>query len=172
MKTGILAALFSFSVANVAVAIEVGAQAPQFSAKNQDGKTVHLSDFKGQAVLLYFYPKDDTPGCTKEACQLRDQFEDFKKQKAAVLGVSKQDQKSHVEFRKKHKLPFDLLVDTDGSLATAYGIETVPGLGFHHRQSVLIGRDGLVIKFYKDVKPDEHATQVLNDLKAAEAKKN
>jgi peroxiredoxin Q/BCP len=152
---------------HAALAITVGAKAPSITAKNQDGKTVTLGDYLGkQPILLYFYPKDDTPGCTKEACQLRGKFADFKKQGALVFGVSTQDEKSHKEFQAKHHLPFDLLVDTDGTIAKAYGIERYPMVGLMKRQSVLIGKDGNVLKFYSNVNPDTHADQALKDLLA------
>ncbi|MBC7691192.1 MAG: peroxiredoxin [Methylotenera sp.] len=142
-----------------------GDQAPDFSLKNQDGKVVKLSALKGKPVLLYFYPMDDTPGCTKEACNFRDEFEKFKAIGAVVLGVSKQDQKSHQEFKAKHHLPFDLLMDTDGDLAKAYGVGSYPGVGMLKRQSVLISGNGKILKVYKDVDPDTHAAEVLKDLR-------
>jgi peroxiredoxin Q/BCP len=159
-------ALLSLSAA-AAFAIAVGASAPNFSAKNQDGKTVSLSDFKGKPVLLYFYPKDETPGCTKEACSFRDQYAAFTKQGAAVVGISAQDAKSHREFKDKHKLPFDLLVDSDGSIAKAFGVGKFPVLGLLKRQSVLLDKDGKVLKFYENVDPETHTEEVLKDLAAA-----
>ena len=152
--------------ASPAVAIEPGQIAPDFSVKNQDGKTIKLSELKGKPVLMYFYPKDDTPGCTKEACNFRDEFAKFKKLGAVVLGVSRQDEKSHQAFRQKYSIPFDLLVDNDGSLAKSYGITVIPGVGFHMRQSILIGRDGKVAKFYPSVNPATHTEEVLKDLEA------
>ena len=148
-------------------AVELGGVAPEFQARNQDGKSVKLSDYKGKPVLLYFYPKDDTPGCTKEACEFRDRFKEFKKQGAVVFGVSRQDEKSHQEFKAKHKLPFDLLVDADGKIAALYGIETMPVVGFHKRQSVLIAGSGKILQIYKDVDPQSHPKTVLEDLKKA-----
>lgn len=161
MLKGIFTALLSTITAQ---AISVGTLAPTFTAKNQEGKSVNLSDFAGKPVLLYFYPKDETPGCTKEACEFRDKYADFKKQGAIVLGVSRQDEKSHKEFVAKHKLPFDLLVDSDGSIAKAYGVGKYPVLGLLKRQSVLIGRNGHILKFYEDVNPDTHAEQTLKDI--------
>jgi peroxiredoxin Q/BCP len=152
--------------AAVSLALRAGEAAPDFAAKNQDGKVVHLADFKGRPILLYFYPKDDTPGCTKEACSFRDEFEAFKKLGAVVLGVSGQDEKSHRAFRAKHRLPFDLLVDEDGALAKSYGIGTMFLIGLHKRRSVLIGPDGQVLKVYESVDPTTHATEVLKDLRA------
>lgn len=139
-----------------------GEKVPDFTAKNQDGKVIRLSDFKNSPVLIYFYPKDDTPGCTKEACSLRDNFAQFKKHGAVILGVSGQDEKSHQEFKKKYQLPFDLLVDSDGSLAKKLGVGSM--LGFHHRQSLLVGPDGKLMKFYSDVDPRTHSKEVLDTL--------
>ncbi len=160
----LLSMLLALVGATPAVAIEAGQVAPDFSAKNQDGKMIKLSDLKGKPVLMYFYPKDDTPGCTKEACNFRDEYAKFKKLGAVVLGISRQDEKSHQAFQKKYSIPFDLLVDTDGSLAKAYGITVIPGVGFHMRQSILIGPDGKVAKFYPSVNPATHTEEVLKDL--------
>jgi peroxiredoxin Q/BCP len=146
------------------VGLTQGQVAPDFSVKNQDGKAVSLADLKGKFVLLYFYPKDDTPGCTKEACSFRDGFHDLQKHGAVVFGVSKQDDESHRAFKAKHKLPFDLLVDTEGKLAASYGIGTMPVIGFYKRESVLIGPSGKVVKIYKDVSPEIHTHQVLLDI--------
>ncbi len=146
--------------------LATGASAPDFTAKNQDGKPVTLSQFKGSPVLIYFYPKDDTPGCTKQACDLRDNYSKFTKLGAVILGVSRQDEKSHQEFKKKHHLPFDLLVDQDGSLAEKLGVKTMFGIGLHQRQSILIGPDMKVIRFYPEVDPRTHADEILKELQA------
>ena len=146
------------------MAMSPGDRVPDFSAKNQDGRLIHLSDFKGKYVLLYFYPKDETPGCTKEACNFRDEYAEIGKLNAVILGASRQDQKSHQEFRAKHKLPFDLLVDADGSLAKTFGVETMPVIGFPKRQSILIGIDGKMVRFYSDVDPATHVNQVIEDI--------
>ncbi len=137
----------------------------EFSARNQDGRAVKLSDFKGKFVLLYFYPKDHTPGCTKQACGLRDGFKDFEQEGAVVLGVSKDDQGQHRDFKNKFKLPFDLLVDEDGSLASKFQISTMPLIGWHKRESVLIGKNGQVLRKYVNVDPDKHAETVLQDIR-------
>jgi peroxiredoxin Q/BCP len=152
------------------LALSPGDAAPDFTAKNQDGKPVHLADFHGKFVLLYFYPKDETPGCTKEACSFRDAYAKIKDMNTVVFGVSRQDEKSHQEFKTKHKLPFDLLVDTDGSLAKLYGVKSIPVIGLSRRESVLIGPDGKVVRFYGDVDPSSHTQEVLNDIKTASAK--
>jgi peroxiredoxin Q/BCP len=143
-----------------------GGPAPDFSAKNQNGKTVHLKDFAGKTVLIYFYPKDDTPGCTKEACEFRDRYKKIEALGAVVLGVSRQGEKSHKAFAAKHKLPFDLLVDEDGSIAKAYGVGDIAGKELHQRQSVLIGPDGKVKKFYASVDPATHVNEVLRDIQS------
>jgi len=150
-----------------AIAATAGSAAPQFSAKNQDGKVITLNDYKGKFVVLYFYPKDETPGCTKEACSFRDQYKEFEKQGAVVIGVSVQDAKSHRSFKNNHHLPFDLIVDSDGSIAKSFGVERYPAIGLLKRQSVLIDRDGKILKFYEDVNPDTHTAEVLKDIQSA-----
>ena len=152
-----------------AAALAPGTPVPDVAAVNQDGKVVKLSQYKGKPVLLYFYPKDDTPGCTKEACSLRDDYARFQKAGAVILGVSRQDSKSHQEFRAKYHLPFDLLTDTDGKFAEAMGVETLPVVGFHKRQSLLIGADGKVVKFFDAVEPTTHSAEVLHLLEAKPA---
>lgn len=159
-----MAFIFLKLLSQVALALTVGTLAPNFTAKNQDGKTVNFTDFSGHPVLLYFYPKDETPGCTKEACEFRDHYAEFKKQGIVVLGISRQDEKSHLEFKNKHHLPFDLLVDKDGVISKAYGVGQMPIVGLLKRQSVLIGKDGHVLKFYESVDPENHAAQALKDL--------
>src|SRR5262245_41075541 len=102
--------------------LEVGDKAPAFKAKDQDGKLVKLSDFKGRKVVLYFYPKDDTPGCTTEACGIRDSYKEFERRGVAVLGVSPDSEASHRKFADKFDLPFTLLADTDKAIVEAYGV--------------------------------------------------
>jgi len=146
------------------LALSPGDLSPDFSAKNQDGKTIKLSNLKGHYVVIYFYPKDDTPGCTKEACSFRDEYQKIKDLNAVVLGVSRQDEKSHQAFKAKHKIPFDLLVDKDGSLAKSFGVGTMPLIGFTKRQSILIGPNGKVVRFYESVDPSKHTHQVIEDI--------
>jgi len=150
--------------------LDPGTAAPDVGALNQDGKTVKLSDFKGSPILLYFYPKDDTPGCTKEACALRDAYTRYQKQGIVILGVSKQDPASHKAFIEKHKLPFQLLADVDGDIAKAFDIKRVPLFGWYKRQSVLLDAGHKVVKFFDDVDPSKHADEVLAVAVKTEAK--
>src|SRR5215469_14716377 len=146
--------------------LKEGDMAPDFSAATNGGGKASLSDFKGKNVILYFYPKDDTPGCTKEACGFRDHFAEIKKRGALLLGVSKDPAKSHEKFTKKFDLPFPLLSDLDHKIAEAYGAwgekkfmgRTYMGM---HRVTFLIGGDGRIKKIWRQVEPDEHAEEVL-----------
>ena len=146
--------------------IKEGSTAPAFKTNDANGETVSLKDLRGQKVVLYFYPKDDTPGCTKEACSFRDSFADFKKQGIEVLGVSTDSAASHQKFTAKYKLPFTLLADTDHSIADAYGVygekkfmgRTYMGV---KRITYLIDEKGKIKKVFEKVKPDEHANEVL-----------
>lgn len=148
---------------------KINTKAPDFSLLDQSGKTHKLSGYKGKWVLLYFYPKDDTPGCTKEACVLRDSLPDFKKLKAVVLGISKDSVESHKKFAKKYGLPFTLLSDEDKQVIKKYGVwgkKSMMGKSYMgvRRTSFLISPVGKIVKVYKDVKPDKHAAEVLEDL--------
>lgn len=146
-----------------------GDVAPAFTGATNGGGTVSLADYRGKNVILYFYPKDDTPGCTKEACAFRDQFAAFKKKGAVVLGVSVDSVKAHDKFVEKYKLPFTLLADVDKKIVEAYGVwgqKTFMGrkyLGVH-RVTFLIGPDGKIKKIWPKVKPEEHAEEVLAAL--------
>jgi peroxiredoxin Q/BCP len=137
--------------------IKAGQIAPDFSLPDQNGKEHKLSDYKGKWVLLYFYPKDDTPGCTKEACAIRDNLPDFKKLKTIVLGVSADSVKSHGKFVEKYQLPFTLLADEDKKVIKQYGA--------WDRTSFLIDPRGKIVKIYEKVKPETHAEEVLMDLR-------
>ena len=149
--------------------LKEGDLAPKFTAATSGGGKISLADFKGQNVILYFYPKDDTPGCTKEACAFRDHFTDFKKKGAVVLGVSPDPVKSHDKFVTKFKLPFTLLSDEDKRIVEAYGVwgeKVFMGrkyLGVY-RVTFLIGPDGRIRKIWPSVKPEEHAEEVLAAL--------
>jgi peroxiredoxin Q/BCP len=149
--------------------LKVGDKAPAFSAATNGGGTVSLADFKGKPVILYFYPKDDTPGCTKEACAFRDAYADFKKKGAVVLGVSVDPVKAHDKFVEKFKLPFPLLADVDKQIVEAYGVwgeKQFMGRKYlgTHRVTFLIGADGKIKQIWPTVKPEEHAEEVLAAL--------
>ena len=165
-STCLTALTFLLSVAvGRADAPKAGDKAPDFVAKDQDGKTWKLSDLAGKKVtLLYFYPKDDTPGCTKEACGLRDRMADLKKDDVQVLGVSFDDGESHKKFIEKHSLNFPLLVDTDGNIADQYGAR-MPNKNMARRISFLIGKDGKIAHVTDNPSADIH----LNEMKDAVA---
>ena len=149
--------------------IEAGTPAPEFELKADDGSTVTLAGLRGRRVVLYFYPRDDTPGCTAQACGIRDQWQDFRGVDAVVLGVSPDDEASHRRFKEKYGLPFTLLADTSHEVAEEYGVwgeksyagKTYMGV---ERSTFVIGADGNVAKVFHKVKPDEHARQVLEAL--------
>src|SRR5437773_9343880 len=146
-----------------------GDLAPDLTAPINGGGKISLSDFKGRNVILYFYPRDDTPGCTKEACAFRDDFAAFKKKGAVVLGVSVDSVKSHDKFAEKFKLPFTLVSDEDKKIVQAYGVwgeKSFMGRKYlgTHRVTFLIGPDGRIKKIWPKVKPEEHAGEVLAAL--------
>jgi peroxiredoxin Q/BCP len=149
--------------------LDPGKKAPAFTLKDQDGKTRRLADYAGRPVVLYFYPKDDTPGCTKEACAFRDNLPRFKPTKAVVLSVSVLDEASKARFAAKYDLPFPLLADPDHSVAEKFGVwqkrslygRTYMGIA---RTTYLIGPDGKVAKRWDNVKVDGHAEAVLEAL--------
>ncbi|MEO1447625.1 MAG: peroxiredoxin [Cyanobacteria bacterium J06635_11] len=144
------------------MAIAEGTSAPNFTSKDDAGNSVSLSDFSGKTVVLYFYPKDDTPGCTKEACSFRDSYEAYNGKDIAVLGVSRDDETSHKAFKDKFSLPFPLVVDTDGAISNAYDVD---GGGYSKRVTFVIDGDGKVSKVYDgNIKTDTHATDILADL--------
>jgi peroxiredoxin Q/BCP len=152
------------------VTIEEGKAAPAFSLKDANGKTVALSDFKGKNVVVYFYPKDDTPGCTKEACGFRDLWQDIRKTGTVVLGISADSGASHQKFIGKYNLPFPLLSDPDRAVMTKYGAwgekmmygKKTTGV---IRSTVLVGPDGKVRKHWKRVaKAEDHPAKVLEEL--------
>ncbi len=150
---------------------KVGAKAPDFTLPDQDGKEHTLSDYAGKWVLLYFYPKDDTPGCTIEACTIRDQFEDFKSIGAVVLGVSTDSVQSHKKFALSYSLPFTLLADEHKEVVGRYGVfGEKKFMGWEYvgtnRTSFLINPDGKIAKVYEKVKPLVHAEEVIADLKS------
>lgn len=149
--------------------LKEGDKAPAFSALTNGGAQAKLSDYIGKHVVLYFYPKDDTPGCTKEACAFRDAFAAFKKKGAVVLGVSVDPVKAHDKFVEKYQLPFPLLADVDKQIVEAYGVwgqKVFMGRKYFgvHRVTFLIGPEGRIKKIWPKVKPEEHAAEVLAAL--------
>lgn len=149
--------------------LKEGDKAPNFSLKDQNGKTHQLSDYAGKKLVIYFYPKDSTPGCTKEACAFRDIYEDYTRNNIKVLGISKDTEQSHKNFIEKHKLPFDLLIDEKRDVLDTYGAWTKKSLygkifmGIQ-RITYVIDEKGYVLKVYPKVKPEEHAQQILRDI--------
>lgn len=144
----------------------VGSQAPEFELADQTGQLHSLEDYREQWVVLYFYPKDETPGCTTEACEFRDNIFAFRDLNAQILGVSLDDVDSHKDFAENHSLPFPLLADTDGGTSDAYGVKTRKlGMTYAKRQTFIIGPDGSIAKHYEKVKPSEHSGEVIADLK-------
>ena len=146
--------------------LKEGSTAPAFNTRDAEGRTVQLKDFRGQKVVLYFYPKDDTPGCTKEACSFRDAFADFKKRGIKVLGVSINNETSHKKFAQKYQLPFTLLTDTDHSISEryeSYGEKKFMGRTYMgiKRNTFLIDEKGKIKRIFEKVKPEEHAAEVL-----------
>jgi peroxiredoxin Q/BCP len=151
--------------------IEEGKPAPDFELATDAGERVKLSSLRGKPVVLYFYPKDDTPGCTKQACGIRDAYDDFRATGAEVFGVSPDDEASHARFKSKYALPFTLLADPGHEVAEQYGFwveKTFAGKKYMgiERSTVVIGPDGTVTRVFHRVKPDQHAEQVLAALRA------
>ena len=149
--------------------LTVGHRAPAFTLKDDQGRAVALSDFKGKTVVLYFYPKDDTPGCTREACDFRDSYARFKTQGAVILGVSRDDAASHQRFKQKYALPFPLLADTEGAVTEAYGVwveKSMYGrtyLGIE-RTTVIIDGTGTITEIIRKVKVDGHVQDLLTKV--------
>jgi len=145
-----------------APALVEGKPAPDFTAKAHDGSTVQLSALKGKPVVLYFYPKDETPGCTKEACAFRDSWDALEKKGVVLLGVSGDSDEAHRAFIEHHKLPFRLISDADGAVAKTFGVPF--RLGYASRQTIVIGADGNVLKIHRDVDVATHAQQILGEV--------
>ena len=196
MRTKVIAILAVFAVLGIAVAISVGGgrspatdaavgiastdspvaqpgvgdRAPEFELEDQTGQLHSLEDYRDQWVVLYFYPKNETPGCTTEACEFRDNIFAFRDMNAQIVGVSIDSVESHRSFTENHSLPFPLLADIDGTAADAYGVRTrMLGMTVAKRQTFLIAPDGRIARHYEKVKPDEHSEQVLADLKLLNA---
>jgi len=148
------------------MSLQVGKPAPKINAKNQNGDNISLDDFKGKKVVLYFYPKDDTPGCTAEACSLRDNYHSLLAKGYVVLGVSTDDEKSHQKFIKKYDLPFDLLTDTEQKIVNDYGVwveKSMYGRTYMgtQRTTFIIDEEGIVVEIISKVDTKNHAEQVL-----------
>lgn len=148
-------------------ALKVGSKAPAFKGKDQDGNSISLSDFKGKKLIIFFYPKDNTPGCTAEACSLRDNYALLQKNGFELLGISVDDEKSHQKFITKHSLPFPLLADTDQKVVNAFGVwveksmygRTYMGTA---RKTFIINEEGKISNIIEKVDTKDHATQILN----------
>ena len=152
------------------MALKVGDKAPAFKLKNQDEDTISLSGLKGKPVVLYFYPKDDTPGCTKEACNFRDEFPKFGKLKAEIIGISTDSVKSHKKFAEKYGLPFNLLADEKKEVVEKYGVwkeKNMYGRKYMgiERTTFIINSDGRIANIFPKVKVDEHNKEVMEALK-------
>lgn len=152
------------------MSLNIGDKAPDFTLPDENEQAITLSKLKGKKVVLYFYPKDNTPGCTKEACDFRDSFAQFKKHGVEVFGISKDSAKAHTKFREKYSLPFSLLVDDNADVCEAYGVinkksmfgKTFLGI---QRSTFLIDEKGVIRAIWRKVKVPGHVEQVLNDLK-------
>jgi peroxiredoxin Q/BCP len=149
--------------------VEEGKPAPDFALTSDEGTTVRLSELRGKPVVVYFYPKDDTPGCTAQACGIRDNYDAFGERGAVVLGISPDDESSHVKFKQKYGLPFTLLADPDHNVADAYGVwgeRSMYGKKYMgiERSTFVIDPEGNVSRVMRRVKPDTHAQQVLDAL--------
>ena len=166
LLAGLLGTLTPFGLA-AAAPLAVGDPAPAFTLPDQDGETRSLADYRADWVVLYFYPKDDTPGCTTEACSFRDNINRLIAQDTVVLGVSMDDVESHAAFAAKYELPFPLLADPEGEVVARYGaLSDFLVVKFAKRQTFIIDPDGRIARIYRKVDPDEHVRDVLDDLKA------
>jgi thioredoxin-dependent peroxiredoxin len=149
--------------------LKEGDKAPEFELQDQNGKTVSISDFKGKKVIVYFYPKDDTPGCTKQACDLKDNISSIKKKNAVVLGISPDDENSHKKFEEKYGLNFTILCDVDKKVSNAYGVYGLKQfMGKESygiiRSTFVIDEKGVIGKIFYKVNPEQHLAQVLEVL--------
>lgn len=142
--------------------LEPGSLAPDFEGRNQDGVPVRLRDLRGRSVVLYFYPHDDTVGCTREACAFRDDLQAFREVGAVILGVSSQDEESHVAFRDRYRLPFDLIADPERRIASAY--QAVAFHGMAKRVTYVIGPDGRILAAFRRLDPKSHSKEALRIL--------
>jgi len=161
MRAVVLAVVLAFVTLACAstTLIAAGSAAPDFAAKDQTGATRTRADWAGKPLVLFFYPKDGSPGCTKEACAFRNVWQKYEEKGVAVVGVSTDDVAAHKAFADEHKLPFPLLADTDGVVMKAYGVDSTFGLAA--RVTILVDSDGTVAKVWRDVDPGVHADEVL-----------
>ena len=167
----VIALLGYRSVSMAATSPKTGDKAPDFNLPDAKGELVNLASFKGNWVVLYFYPKDDTPGCTKEACTFRDDLHKLEKLGAKVVGISVDDGASHAEFAKKYKLPFPLLSDKDGLVASQYGaLSNFVVFKIAKRYTFLIDQNGVLQKTYLSVDTSRHSQQIIDDLTAIQQK--
>ena len=166
-KRGILAVLLACAMGGPAAEeLQTGQDAPQFQLLDQAGTAHRLSEYRGRWVVLYFYPKDDTPGCTEEACRFRDDILHLNELGAQVLGVSLDSRERHAEFAGKYNLQFPLLSDIDGKVAASYGsLRNLGIMKLAHRHTFIIDPRGRVAKIYRKVSPKTHSAQVVDDLK-------
>lgn len=162
----LLLAFFALRLRAGQDAPQVGALAPEFTLPDQQGTPRRLSDFRGQWVVLYFYPKDETPGCTKEACAFRDDWQALTALNAQVIGVSLDDTQSHAQFASKHRLPFLLLADTSGEVVERYGaLMNLLVVKLAKRHTYLIAPDGKIAQVYRNVDPGGHSREIIAFLK-------
>lgn len=149
--------------------LQEGTKAPEFELKDSEGNTHKLSDYSGKSIVLYFYPKDDTPGCTKEACSFRDLYADFKKAGVTIIGISPDKVESHKKFKDKYSLPFTLLADPDHQVCEAFGVWGLKksyGREYEgvYRTTFIIGPEGQIQRVFENVKPSDHSQEVLSEL--------
>jgi thioredoxin-dependent peroxiredoxin len=163
----ILLMIFTF---NSQAEISLNDPAPEYELVDQENKQQKLSDYSGKWLVLYFYPKDDTPGCTTEACSFRDDIYKIRELKAEVIGISTDDVESHAEFAKKYHLPFPLLSDKDAVVAKSYGAAWKLGpFSIARRHSFIISPEGKIAKIYRKVDPNKHSDEIISDLKALQS---
>ncbi|MCS6906893.1 MAG: thioredoxin-dependent thiol peroxidase [Anaerolineales bacterium] len=153
--------------------LTAGNPAPDFTLPDENGELRRLSDYRGKVVVLYFYPKDDTPGCTTEACEFRDAYAEYEKAGISILGVSPDDVKKHQKFKAKHSLPFPLLADTDHAVCEMYGVwgrKKFRGKEYEgvFRTTFVIGKDGTILRVFENVKPEGHSREVLKVVEELE----
>jgi peroxiredoxin Q/BCP len=167
----LLAFAFAGAIARAAEVPKVGSPAPAFKLQGQDGKWHSLADYRGKWVALYFYPKDDTPGCTTQACEFRDDIFAYNREGAVILGVSVDDVASHKSFAEKHSLPFTILADPEKKVASSYGVlkKYMGVMEMASRDTFLIDPQGRIVKHYASVDPEGHSKVVLDDIKALKA---